>query len=164
MEDGTFASPGYCGDTAADEDVLQWHTRNDCEVRQILERVADKWSLLIIALLDQRSLRFTELRRRIDGISQRMLARTLRHLERDGLVSRTVHPTVPPRVDYALTPMGVTLHETIRSLVTWTEEHQNAIAAARAAYDTRVQAEKEAAEQEAAERDAVAHEVLTAIR
>ncbi|GAA0553375.1 winged helix-turn-helix transcriptional regulator [Actinomadura livida] len=164
MEDGTFASPGYCGDTAADEAVQQWDTRNDCEVRQILDRIADKWSLLVIALLDQRSLRFTELRRRIDGISQRMLARTLRHLERDGLVSRTVHPTVPPRVDYALTPMGATLHETIRSLVAWTEEHQNAIAAARAAYDARVQGEKEAAEREAAERDSIAREALTALR
>lgn len=160
MEDGTFASPGYCGVTAADEDVLQWHTRNDCEVRQILDRIADKWSLLVIALLDQRSLRFTELRRRIDGISQRMLARTLRHLERDGLVSRTVHPTVPPRVDYALTPMGTTLHETIRSLVVWTEGHQGAIAAARTAYDARAEAERRAAEQEASERDAVARDVL----
>ncbi|TMR01139.1 helix-turn-helix transcriptional regulator [Actinomadura soli] len=164
MEDGTFAAPGYCGDTAADEDVLQWDTRNDCEVRQILDRIADKWSLLVIALLDQRSLRFTELRRRIDGISQRMLARTLRHLERDGLVSRTVHPTVPPRVDYALTDLGSTLHETIRSLVTWTEAHQNAIAAARATYDARIEAERKAAKEEAAERAAVAREVLNARR
>lgn len=160
MEDGTFASPGYCGVTDADEAVLQWDTRNDCEVRQILDRIADKWSLLVIALLDQRSLRFTELRRRIDGISQRMLARTLRHLERDGLVSRTVHPTVPPRVDYALTPMGATLHATIRSLVVWTEEHQSAIAAARTAYDARLEAERREAEREAAERDAVARDVL----
>ncbi|QXJ23101.1 helix-turn-helix transcriptional regulator [Actinomadura graeca] len=161
MEDGTFVSPGNCGDTAQDEDVLQWDTRNDCEVRQILDRIADKWSLLVIALLDQRSLRFTELRRRIDGVSQRMLTRTLRHLERDGLVTRTVHPTVPPRVDYALTTMGATLHETIRSLVTWTEAHQNAIAAARAAYDARIAAEQQAAEQEAAERDAIARRALT---
>ncbi|MFC7714433.1 winged helix-turn-helix transcriptional regulator [Nonomuraea recticatena] len=103
MEDGTIKSLGYCGDTDGDYDVLQWDTRADCEVRQILDRVADKWSLLVIALLDRRSLRFTELRRLIDGVSQRMLTRTLRHLERDGLVSRTVHATVPPRVDYELT-------------------------------------------------------------
>ncbi|OLT31747.1 HxlR family transcriptional regulator [Actinomadura sp. CNU-125] len=161
MEDGTFESLGYCGDTVDDEDVLQWDTRNDCEVRQILDRIADKWSLLVIALLDQRcTLRFTELRRRIDGISQRMLTRTLRHLERDGLVTRTVHPTVPPRVDYALTPMGETLHHTIRALVTWTEEHQNAIAAARSAYDARVLAEEAAARRDAAERDAVARAAL----
>ncbi|WP_307817558.1 winged helix-turn-helix transcriptional regulator [Nocardia acididurans] len=77
---------------------------NDCEVRQILDRVADKWSLLVIAYLEERTLRFSELKATIDGVSQRMLSRTLRQLERDGLVTRTVYPTVPPRVDYALTP------------------------------------------------------------
>ncbi len=164
MEDGTSKSPGYCGDTGDDYDVLQWDTREDCEVRQILDRIADKWSLLVIALLDQRTLRFTELRRTIDGVSQRMLARTLRHLERDGLVSRTVHASVPPRVDYALTPLGATLHHTIRALVTWTEEHQNEIASARTAYDARVVAEQEMAEQEAAERDAIARDVLAGRR
>ncbi|WP_433728687.1 winged helix-turn-helix transcriptional regulator [Nocardia sp. CA-129566] len=138
MEDGTLKSPGDCGDTEADYDVLQWDTRVDCEVRQILDRVADKWSLLVIALLDQRSLRFTELKRKIDGVSQRMLTRTLRHLERDGLVERTVHPTVPPRVDYALTPLGASLHTTIKALVVWTESHQNEIATARNSYDRRV--------------------------
>jgi DNA-binding HxlR family transcriptional regulator len=164
MEDGTSKSPGYCGDTDGDYDVLQWDTREDCEVRQILDRIADKWSLLVIALLDQRSLRFTELRRAIDGISQRMLARTLRHLERDGLVSRTVHPVVPPRVDYELTPLGASLHHTIRALVTWTEQHQNDIATARSAYDVRVAVEQETTEREAAERDALARDVLSGMR
>ncbi|TMR28089.1 winged helix-turn-helix transcriptional regulator [Nonomuraea zeae] len=120
-----------------DYDVRQWDVREDCEVRQILDRIADKWSLLVIALLDCQSLRFTQLRREIDGVSQRMLSVTLRQLERDGLVTRTVHPVVPPRVDYALTPLGRTLHQTIKSLVTWTEEHTSEIAAARAAYDAR---------------------------
>ncbi|WP_235854830.1 winged helix-turn-helix transcriptional regulator [Nonomuraea aridisoli] len=120
-----------------DYDARQWDTREGCEVRQILDRVADKWSLLVIALLDCQSLRFTQLRREIDGVSQRMLSVTLRQLERDGLVSRTVHPVVPPRVDYALTPLGRTLHQTIKALVTWTEEHQQEIAAARADYDAR---------------------------
>lgn len=164
MEDGTFKSPGYCGDTDGDYEVLQWDTREDCDVRKILDRVADKWSLLVIALLDRRSLRFTELRRMIDGVSQRMLTRTLRHLERDGLVSRTVHPTVPPRVDYELTPLGATLHATIRALVTWTETHQDEIAAARAAYDARVRAEREAAEAEATARAEVARHVLAGVR
>lgn len=163
MDDGTQRAP-LCPDTGGDYDVLQWDTREDCEVRQILDRVADKWSLLVIALLDRRSLRFTELRRKIDGISQRMLTVTLRQLERDGLVSRTVYPVVPPRVDYELTPLGATLHDTIRSLVTWTEQHQNEIATARAAYDTRVEAEREAADQEAAERDALARDVLAGRR
>ena len=137
MEEGTSPTPThFCGTSPDDPwDAFQWDTREDCEVRQILDRVADKWSLLVIALLEHRTLRFTELRRRIDGISQRMLTVTLRQLERDGLVRRTVHPVVPPRVDYALTPLGSTLHATIQALVTWTEAHQNEIAAARAEYD-----------------------------
>jgi DNA-binding HxlR family transcriptional regulator len=138
MEEGTFKSPSNCADTDdADSDAFQWDTREDCEVRQILDRVADKWSLLVIALLERRTLRFTELRHKIDGISQRMLTVTLRQLERDGLVERTVYPVVPPRVEYALTPLGCTLHDTIKALVTWTEAHQDEIAAARAAYDRR---------------------------
>ncbi|MEU4577958.1 winged helix-turn-helix transcriptional regulator [Nonomuraea sp. ATR24] len=139
MEDGTLKSPGYVDSTTtdADFDVRHWDAREGCEVRQILDRVADKWSLLVIAMLDCESLRFSQLRREIDGVSQRMLSVTLRKLERDGLVSRTVHPVVPPRVDYALTPLGRTLHETIKALVTWTETHQQEIAEARAAYDAR---------------------------
>ncbi len=117
--------------------MYQWDRRSDCEVRQILDRVADKWSLLVIALLEARTLRFSELKRQIDGISQRMLTVTLRQLERDGLVARTVYAEVPPRVEYALTPLGSTLHATIQSLVTWTETHQAQIAAARSAYDAR---------------------------
>ncbi|GAP53209.1 transcriptional regulator [Streptomyces azureus] len=120
-----------------DADPFQWDTREDCQVRQILDRIADKWSLLVIALLENRRLRFTELRREIDGVSQRMLTVTLRSLERDGLVKRTVHPVVPPRVEYELTSLGRTLHATIQSLVTWTERHQEEIAAARTAYDAR---------------------------
>ncbi|MFD7322106.1 winged helix-turn-helix transcriptional regulator [Streptomyces sp. NPDC059875] len=150
MEEGTLKSPSHCEVTytdghSGDTDPFQWDTREDCEVRQILDRVADKWSLLVIALLDRRKLRFTELKREIDGVSQRMLTVTLRQLERDGLVKRTVHPVVPPRVEYELTPLGGTLHTTIRSLVTWTERHQNEIAAAREAYDAKEAAEAETA-------------------
>ncbi|MFI6339553.1 winged helix-turn-helix transcriptional regulator [Streptomyces sp. NPDC050535] len=142
MEEGTSKSPSNCEGTVdyGDADPFQWDTREDCEVRQILDRVADKWSLLVIALLDRRVLRFTELRREIDGVSQRMLTVTLRQLERDGLVKRTVHAVVPPRVDYELTPLGGTLHATIQSLVTWTEEHQGEIASAREDYDSRASA------------------------
>ncbi len=136
MEEGTLKSPSHCPDTTGN-DPYQWDVREGCEVRQILDRIGDKWSLLVIALLDNRTVRFTELKKTIDGISQRMLTVTLRQLERDGLVRRTVHPVVPPRVDYELTPLGVTLHATIQSLVTWTEKHQQEIAAARANYDTR---------------------------
>ncbi|MGA5135754.1 winged helix-turn-helix transcriptional regulator [Streptomyces azureus] len=139
MEEGTSKSPSNCESTVdyGDADPFQWDTREDCQVRQILDRIADKWSLLVIALLENRRLRFTELRREIDGVSQRMLTVTLRSLERDGLVKRTVHPVVPPRVEYELTSLGRTLHATIQSLVTWTERHQEEIAAARTAYDAR---------------------------
>ncbi|MDA0172698.1 helix-turn-helix transcriptional regulator [Solirubrobacter taibaiensis] len=136
MEEGTFESLGSCCDTSHN-DAHQWDTREDCEVRQILDRIADKWSLLAIALLEGRTLRFNELRREIDGISQRMLSVTLRQLERDGLVTRTVYPVVPPRVEYALTPLGASLHSTVQALVTWTESHQDQVAAARAHYDAR---------------------------
>ncbi len=118
-------------------DPFQWDLREDCEVRQILDRIADKWSLLVIALLEDRMMRFNELRREVDGISQRMLTVTLRHLERDGLVCRTVYAEVPPRVEYCLSPLGKTLLGTIQSLVDWTEEHQSEIAGARAEFDAR---------------------------
>ena len=135
---GTSGSPGSSEVTVAEADcsrASQWDTREDCEVRQILGRIADKWSLLVIELLEERTLRFTELRRQIDGISQRMLTVTLRQLERDGLVCRTVHPVVPPRVEYCLSPLGHTLLSTIQALVTWTEEHQAEIIRARTEFD-----------------------------
>ncbi|CAM4055493.1 helix-turn-helix domain-containing protein [Kibdelosporangium persicum] len=141
MEDGTSKALGYCTGTY-DDQVIQWDTRADCDVRRILDRIADKWSLLVIALLDRQTMRFSELRRAIDGVSQRMLTVTLRHLERDGLISRTVYPVVPPRVDYALTPLGISLHQVIKSLVTWTEDHQGEIARAHDEYDRRAEQEE----------------------
>lgn len=136
---GTSASPGSSEVTVeGDADcwrAFQWDTREGCEVRQILDRIADKWSLLVISLLEERTLRFTELRRQIDGISQRMLTVTLRQLERDGLVCRTVYAEMPPRVEYCLSPLGHTLLGTIQALVTWTEEHQVEIARARVEFD-----------------------------
>jgi DNA-binding HxlR family transcriptional regulator len=108
-----------------------------CHPREVLDRVGDKWSLLVIGLLGDDTRRFSELRRSIDGISQRMLTVTLRGLERDGLVSRVVHPTVPPRVSYSLTPMGRTLLDTARALIEWAERHLHEIDAARATYDHR---------------------------
>ena len=104
-------------------------------VREVLDRVGDKWSVLVIALLGEQGYRFTELQRAVDGISQRMLTLTLRQLERDGLVSRTVHATVPPRVDYALTPLGCSILEPIRALIDWAEQHGTDVAAARTEYD-----------------------------
>ena len=104
-------------------------------VREILDRVGDKWSVLVIALLGTRSHRFSELKRAIEGISQRMLTLTLRQLEHDGLVARTVHATVPPRVDYALTPLGESVLEPIEGLTRWAQEHGSDIAEARRRYE-----------------------------
>jgi len=139
MKDGTSKSPRHKTDTDADTE-----TDPACELRNILDRIADKWSLLVIFVLADGTRRFSELRREIDGISQRMLTLTLRQLEREGLVTRTVFPVVPPRVDYQLTPLGSTLLDTIQSLVAWAGEHGHEIAAARAAYDVRVAAEERA--------------------
>jgi DNA-binding HxlR family transcriptional regulator len=111
-------------------------SRNACPaVREVLNRVGDKWSVLIVALLGDGPKRFNELRRAIDGISQRMLTLTLRGLERDGLISRSVEPTIPPRVDYALTPLGHTLLDPIMSLAAWAELNRETIQAARDRYD-----------------------------
>jgi DNA-binding HxlR family transcriptional regulator len=103
--------------------------------REVLNRVGDKWSVLVIALLGNGPLRFSELKRSIEGISQRMLTLTLRGLERDGLVTRTMFPTIPPRVDYALTRLGRTLLEPVRALATWAEKHREEIQAARDKFD-----------------------------
>ncbi len=104
-------------------------------IRDVLNRIGDKWSLLVIGTLDQRRMRFGELQRHIPGISQRMLTLTLRQLERDGLVTRTAHAEVPPRVEYELTPMGNTLIEPSLALATWAIENYPEIEAARTAFD-----------------------------
>lgn len=108
--------------------------------REVLNRVGDKWSMLVIALLGEGPRRFSELKRSIEGISQRMLTLTLRSLERDGLVTRTVFPTVPPRVDYALTPMGGTLRGPVGVLVAWAQENRQAIQDARDRFDAQDEA------------------------
>jgi len=105
-------------------------------VREVLHRVGDKWSVQIVALLGDGKLRFSELRRSIEGISQRMLTLTLRGLERDGLITRTVFPTIPPRVDYELTALGETLLEPIQGLAEWAAEYRTSIQTARTKFDT----------------------------
>lgn len=105
--------------------------------RDVLDRVGDKWSLAVIHALGWGPRRFTELKRSVGGISQRMLTVTLRGLERDGLVSRTVFPVVPLRVDYELTPLGRTLVETVCALMAWSAEHADEIELARKKYDER---------------------------
>ena len=137
MEEGTLLSVGYTGDTGSW--AVDIRETMSCEIRHLLDRLADKWSLLVVELLGHDTRRFSELRRQIDGISQRMLTLTLRHLERDGLVTRTVYPVVPPRVEYRLTPLGSGLLEAIGPLVAWTRAHGDDVAAAQADYDAQAQ-------------------------
>jgi DNA-binding HxlR family transcriptional regulator len=106
-----------------------------CPTREVLDLVGDKWSVLIVVLLGQQTHRFGELHRRIEGISQRMLTLTLRALVRDGLVIRTPHATVPPRVDYELTDLGRSLLDPLCALHTWAEAHGDDIVAARRRHD-----------------------------
>jgi DNA-binding HxlR family transcriptional regulator len=111
-------------------------THESCvAVREVLSRVGDKWSVLVIGLLGDGPKRFNELRRSIDGISQRMLTLTVRGLERDGLVTRTLYPTIPPRVDYALTHLGKTLLEPVSALAAWADKNRLQIQSARDKFD-----------------------------
>lgn len=111
----------------------------DCRaISDVLARVGDKWSVLVVTRLGEGSLRFNELRRSIGGISQRMLTLTLRGLERDGLITRTVFPTIPPRVDYALTPLGRDLLAPVSALGDWATRNQAKIANARERFDGQV--------------------------
>ena len=110
----------------------------ECQaVNSVLARVGDKWSVLIVSLLGDGPRRFSEIKRMVGGISQRMLTLTLRGLERDGLVTRTVFPTVPPRVDYELTALGRSLWEPVEALGAWARAHQGEIEAARRRFETR---------------------------
>ena len=114
--------------------------RVEALVNQVIGRVADKWTMLILeALTEHGPLRFTRLGKEVGGISQKMLTQTLRQMERDGLVIRTVHPVIPPRVDYHLTDLGLTLAEAFCGVWTWAETHLERIEAARLAFDQRQQ-------------------------
>ncbi|MET0450615.1 MAG: helix-turn-helix domain-containing protein [Mycobacterium sp.] len=141
MQDGTVVSVGHTAVTDPLASIAEMlATQSDvllgaCPVRDVLDRIGDKWSVLVIALLGDGSMRFMELKRSIGLVSQRMLTRTLRGLERDGLITRTVHPVVPPRVDYALTDVGRGLHGILANLATWSFTHAGDVAEARARYD-----------------------------
>ncbi|MEV1019752.1 helix-turn-helix domain-containing protein [Streptomyces sp. NPDC050264] len=108
---------------------------DDCGIRDVLDRLGDKWSVLVVVELAAGVRRFGELQRAVTGISQRMLTLTVRRLERDGLVTRTVYPTIPPQVEYELTEMGHSLTHLIKGLADWSRDHKPAITAARAAWD-----------------------------
>jgi DNA-binding HxlR family transcriptional regulator len=119
------AAPALCGDP--------YHA--GCATRRILDRIGDRWTVLVVSVLGDGDARFSELRRRIEGVSQKMLTQTLRGLERDGLVRRTVYPEVPVRVEYALTDAGRTLLEPLRVLQKWAIEHLSDVSASQDAYD-----------------------------
>ena len=110
-----------------------------CPSRQLLDRISDKWVALILAALGSdkpHSMRYSELSRRLDGVSQKMLTQTLRSLERDGLVARTVTPTVPVTVTYELTDLGLSLHQLMYEVKAWAEAHMDEVLANRESYDT----------------------------
>lgn len=106
-----------------------------CPTRQVLDRIADKWTVLLLILLSRRPWRFNELRREVGGLTQKMASQTLKGLERDGLVKRKVTPTVPVTVEYSITPLGRTLSDTVDALRIWAEQHLPAVAKAQRLYD-----------------------------
>ena len=114
----------------------QWdpYDRN-CPSRQVLDRIGDRWTVLVVGALSQGPLRFSELAKRVDGVSQKMLTQTLRGLERDGLITRTMYAQIPPRVDYQLTASGSSLAQPIHALEAWAKENMPSIMQAREGYD-----------------------------
>lgn len=123
-----------------DVDCTQTDPSKEAMVREMLGRIADKWTLLVIEALDRETdIRFSRLQERVGNISQKMLTKTLRQLERDGLVTRRVHPSVPPRVDYRLTPLGETLGEAVCGMWIWVERHVDAVEEARRTFDERAE-------------------------
>ena len=129
-------SPEHIDVTLAEE-PLSPHGIRCRSIAPILQRIGDKWSILIVMILARGPLRFNELKRMVDGISQRMLTLNLRGLEREGMVTRTIFPTIPPKVEYALTELGRSLCGPIIALGQWAEENYDAIEAARQAFDAK---------------------------
>ena len=129
-EDGTLKEPGMPKGTIS-------YDPNICPVRDVMAQIGDKWSILVLTALNDRDHRFSELRRAIPDVSQRMLTKTLRSLERDGYVTRTVTPTIPPRVDYALSALGHSLVDVLGPVARWSLKHRDPVARARAEFDDR---------------------------
>lgn len=107
-----------------------------CPTRLILDRIGDKWTVLLLGLLESGPVRFNQLRKRIEGLSQKVLSQTLKGLERDGLIHRKAYPTVPVTVEYSITPLGKTLTAIVHNLVTWAETHIEEVQTAQRRYDT----------------------------
>lgn len=133
---GRPASGSGSAPASALSSLLAWDVNQPmCPSRLILEHVTSRWGVLVLAALLERSYRFSELRRAVGGVSEKMLAQTLRTLERDGFVHRDAKPVIPPRVDYTLTPLGIEAAEQVWALARWTERQVGAVEAAREAYD-----------------------------
>lgn len=140
MQEGTEISSGHLRGTAPD--AASAFERGDvyaaeCPTRQLLDRIADKWTTLLLTTLDEQPMRFNALKRRIGGVSQKMLSQTLRQMERDGLATRHVEPTVPVSVTYEITPLGRTLVTALRPMIDWAETRMSDVETARRAYDAR---------------------------
>lgn len=132
MQDGTIFSPGYPTETGGERGNV---FSGNCPTRQLLDRIGDKWSVLILLLLGDGAMRFNGLKREIGGVSQKMLSQTLRSLERDGLVTRAVMPTKPVTVVYAIAPLGRELLAALRFMIDWAETRMSDVAAAQHAFD-----------------------------
>lgn len=131
------AYPVNAGD-AMSIDTTGWNPYDrNCPTRRLLDRIGDRWTVLVVGALADGPRRFSAIARRIDGISQKMLTQTLRGLEHDGLVTRTVYPVVPPRVEYGLTESGRSLCQPLAALEAWAKEHMATVLTAREAYDAR---------------------------
>ena len=134
MQDGTIFSPGYAQGTSGGRGNVY---ASDCPTRQLLDRVGDKWSVLVLLLLGEEDIRFNSLKRRISGVSQKMLSQTLRSLERDGLITREVQVSAPVTVTYGITALGRDLLAALRMMIDWAETHMPDVALAQHQYDTR---------------------------
>ena len=121
---------------------MEWDAYNErCPTRMVLDRIADKWTVLIVGALEEKTKRFGELRREVGGVSQKMLTQTLRGLERDGVVARTVYASVPPKVEYSLTLLGRTLVHILEEIRKWSELNIEDVLKARDDFDSRSQSE-----------------------
>lgn len=137
MQEGTEISSGHPQVTATDFERGDVYAAQ-CPTRLLLDRIADKWTTLLLTTLDEGAMRFNALKRRIDGVSQKMLSQTLRQMERDGLVLRHVEATVPVSVTYEITPLGRTLVLALRPMIDWAETRMGDVEAARRSYDARL--------------------------
>ena len=121
---------------------MKWDVYNErCPTRMVLDRIADKWTVLVVGALEDKTKRFGELRREIGGVSQKMLTQTLRGLERDGLVARMVYASVPPKVEYSLTELGHTLVRILEAIREWSKENIEDVLKSRNVYDSRTKSE-----------------------